>query len=168
MLPNISPECVLSADWMSFGIRATYILRVLQDYRKKTKEALLRRVTYVERCAVTTRFYHRKQIPRTRLPANVRTTCHRALVKHIFPYLSLRCRHHNILRHFCNDGRLSRANREREIRGGESDRSFNPVPRKREPTRPARPWPTLLPTPGAHPYQSALLSGGRTCPVIRG
>lgn len=52
--------------------------------------------------------------------------------------------HHNILWHFCNSGRLSRI--EKEIRGRESDRSFNPVPRKREPARLARLWPTLLPT----------------------
>lgn len=52
---------------------------------------------------------------------------------------------HNILRYFCNTGTLLRI--EKEVREGrESDRSFNPMPRKREPARLARLWPTLLPT----------------------
>ena len=45
--------------------------------------------------------------------------------------------HHNILRYFCNSGTLLRIEKEvRERR--ESDRSFNPMPRKREPARLAR------------------------------
>jgi len=76
--------------------------------------------------------------------------------------------HHNILWHFCNSGRLLRI--EKEIRRGrESDRSFNSVPRKREPARLARLWPTLLPTLRTlFPIEMPCYQVAKACFAIRG